>query len=142
MRLNSVTCLQTENKLYNKTIIWNGDSIFQGNEEKGNWATRIAERNSTPYKNYSIGGGTIIETSINSDGTQRHSVLLTLDKMYEEYPDADYVVLEGGTNDADLIEVLDHPGSLGTIDEYDFSGNYTHTDVYNQYNEKIDSFRH
>ena len=50
-----------ENKLYGKTIIWNGDSICQGGAEKGNWATRIAEWNSMECKNYSVGGGTVAE---------------------------------------------------------------------------------
>ena len=50
-----------ENKLYKKTIIWNGDSICAGNKDTGNWATRIAEKNSMEYKNYAVGGGTVSE---------------------------------------------------------------------------------
>ena len=47
-------------------------------------------------------------------------------------------------DNSDREEFYDDYGNLQTthVDRYDFSGNYTHTDVYNQYNEKIDSFRH
>ena len=50
-----------ENRLYGKTIIWNGDSICAGSSKTGNWATRISERNDMICKNYAIGGGTIAE---------------------------------------------------------------------------------
>jgi lysophospholipase L1-like esterase len=47
--------------------------------------------------------------------------------MLEEYPDADYIILEGGTNDADLLGRIteDHiPERLGAVDPDDYSGNY------------------
>ena len=115
-----------ENRLLNKTIIWNGDSICAGTEEKGNWATRIAKNNEMNFKNYAVGGGTIAQGfPICQGGEIRHSVLETIDTMYKEYPDADYIVFEGGTNDADLIEGGAAPGlSLGSFDSENFSGNY------------------
>ncbi len=118
-----------ENKLYGKTIIWNGDSICQGGSEKGNWATRIAKWNSMTYKNYAVGGGVITEGAPKSvrTGLPRHSVSETIDLMYEEYPDADYIIIEGGTNDADLIGDAFHGASntrLGCYDIADFSGEY------------------
>ena len=111
----------------NKTIIWNGDSICAGSEKCGNWATRIASKYNMICKNYAVGGGPIgVNFPICSGGEIRHSVLRTVDKMYEEYPDADYVILEGGTNDADLIELRDNAPhmSLGEFSLIDFSGNY------------------
>ena len=114
-----------ENKLYGKTIIWDGDSICAGTDEKGNWARRIAERNSMTYKNYAVGGGVITESlQPTESGEMRHCVSLSLEQMQKEFPDADYIVLEGGTNDADLIEVYGCNGRLGSVDLYDFSGNY------------------
>ena len=116
-----------ENKLSGKLILWNGDSICAGAETTGNWATRIAERNNMKSVNYAVGGGTIAEGLPQlKDGSCRHSVSKTLEKMYEEYPDADYIVLEGGTNDADLLErELDYNHShLGSVDVDDFSGEY------------------
>jgi len=120
--------MNVENKLYKKTIIWNGDSICSGSATEGNWATRIAEKNEMIYKNYAHGGGTITANMpLKSDGNRRHSVCETLDTMYREFPNADYVVIEGGTNDADLLGLAVDGvpnGKLGGFDGLDFSGNY------------------
>ncbi|MBE7043299.1 MAG: SGNH/GDSL hydrolase family protein [Ruminococcaceae bacterium] len=92
-------------ELKGKTIIWNGDSICAGSPVWGNWATRIAEKNDTAFHNYAVGGGTITENAPChvASGAKRHSVSATLEKMQEEYPNADYVIFEGGANDADLL---------------------------------------
>lgn len=117
-----------ENKLYGKKVLWNGDSICYGSAEAGNWAGRIAERNSMTCKNYARGGGTIAENPPPlRDGQKRHSVSETIEKMYEEHPDADYIVIEGGTNDADLLgcAAKDPNGTrLGGFAPWDFSGHY------------------
>lgn len=46
-------------------------------------------------------------------------------------------------DNSDREEFYDKYGNLETthVDRYDFGGNYVGTDVYNKYNEKIDSFR-
>ncbi len=116
-----------ENKLYKKTIIWNGDSICAGNSVTGNWATRIAKKNDMQYKNYAVGGGTVAENLPPcKNGKQRHSVSATLDKMYEEFGDADYVIIEGGTNDADLLGSLIRGKKtlVGAFDPLDYNGQY------------------
>ena len=120
---------EPENKLYRKTIIWNGDSICYGSSRDGNWATRIAERNELKdWKNYGIGGATIVENAPPyQSGDERPSVSATLEDMYEEFPDADYVILEGGTNDADLLgSIVDGTIAFrfGRFDPEDFSGEY------------------
>ena len=124
--------MNMENKLYGKTIIWDGDSICQGSTIAGNWATRIAERNSMNYKNYSVGGGVITEGAPlgTKSGLPRHCVSTTLELMHEEYPDADYIILEGGTNDADLLgdaAAGNTKTRLGSYDKYDYSGKYDNT---------------
>ena len=120
--------MENTNKLYGKTIIWNGDSICAGTAITGNWATRIAEKNSMQYKNYAVGGGTVADgPAFRDSGKPRHSVALTLERMYEEFPDADYIILEGGSNDADLLgnAVLgDKQTLLGSFDRYYFGGEY------------------
>lgn len=114
-----------DNKLYGKKIIWNGDSICAGAESTGCWANRIAEKNSMIYENYAVGGGTIAEGFPKlQSGDNRHSVSQTLEKMYQEHPDADYIVIEGGTNDADLFEDSDNPSGMGSVDMENFSGIY------------------
>lgn len=116
-------------RLNQKTIIWNGDSICAGkafNDTKDAWAGRIATENGMAYKNYAASGGTITENVSISGGTV-HSVSQTVDKMYEEYPDADYVIFEGGTNDADLLGNMIGdavPERLGDISYGNYSGNY------------------
>ena len=119
-----------ENKLYKKTILWNGDSICAGRESTGNWATRIAAKNDMTYKNYAVGGGTIAEKlPPMASGGERYSVSPTLEKMLDDCPEADYVIFEGGTNDADLLGnvKLDEQTRLGSIDPLDYSGEYDRT---------------
>ena len=118
-----------ENKLYGKTVIWNGDSICQGATSTGTWADRIAEKNGIKkWKNYGVGGGTIVENAPRyENGNERHSVSATLEKMQWEFPDADYIILEGGTNDADLLGRItgeEIAGRFGSFDPNDFSGEY------------------
>ena len=114
--------------LTGKTILWNGDSICAGNAFRGNWATRIGSRNEMAWKNYAVGGGTLAENlPPMKSGAARHSVSNTLEQMYAEYPAADYIVIEGGTNDADLLgnALSGREGTrLGTFSPLDFSGNY------------------
>ena len=121
--------MYTENKLFGKTLIWDGDSICCGATRTGNWSTRIAEWNQVKaYKNYSVGGGTVTENVIvESTGKLRHSVSATVEQMYEEFPDADYVIFEGGTNDADLLGCITEgtiPERFGAVDPDDYSGEY------------------
>ena len=77
-----------ENKLYQKKIIWNGDSICAGSKQTGNWATRIADNCGAQCINYAVGGGTKAEGLPKmKSGADRHSVSATLDKMYAEHPE-------------------------------------------------------
>lgn len=117
------------NPLYGKTILWNGDSICAGkafNDTDDAWAGRIAEANNMTYKNYAVGGGTITE-NVQQGGVTKHSVCATLATMYAENPNADYIVFDGGCNDADLLGSMisgNTPERLGTFSLSDFSGNY------------------
>ena len=121
--------VSAEDKLKGKTVIWNGDSICQGATITGTWADRIAAKNDLKaWKNYGVGGGTIVENAPPyQSGKDRYSVCATLEKMHEEYPDADYIIIEGGTNDADLLGRINegwYPPRFGSFDPDDFSGNY------------------
>jgi lysophospholipase L1-like esterase len=118
-----------ENKLHGKTVIWNGDSICQGSSKTGTWADRIAKKNDLKaWKNYGIGGGTVTENVLFGDAERiRHSVSASLELMLEEYPDADYIIFEGGTNDADLLGRITEgeiPALFGAVDPDDYSGEY------------------
>ena len=105
------------NCLYGKKAMWNGDSICAAdNDAQGGWAFRIGAANGMYAKNYAVSGGTIAENT----GTNVHSVSSTLDGMITDFPDADYIIIEGGTNDADILGAA----GLGTFDADDFSGAY------------------
>ena len=116
------------NPLFEKTIVWDGDSICAGkafNDTHDAWAGRIAANNHMIYKNYAVGGGTITENVVQS-GVTKHSVCANLETMHTEYPNADYVVFDGGCNDADLLGnmITGTPERLGTFTLSDFSGVY------------------
>lgn len=101
-------------KLQGKTILFAGDSIchdsLHGSE---GWAARIGKAHGMVYKNYGIDGSTI------TTGLLKNSIIGdTLPKMISEYPNADYIIFEGGTNDADLIgSILDgaKPAKYGEV---------------------------
>lgn len=92
------------NPLYRKTVIFAGDSICHDSPHSSQgWASRIAVKNNMAYKNYGIDGSTITQ-GLTYNGVAKNSIVSgTLPRMISEYPNADYIIFEGGTNDADLI---------------------------------------
>ena len=78
------------------------------------------------WYNYAVGGGTITaEMYSESTGAARHWISRTIDKIHNEHPRVDYLILEGGTNDADLHGI--DSDRFGTYDPSDFSGNFDDT---------------
>ncbi len=117
-----------KNPLYGKRVAFDGDSICCGSVEKGYapWANIIGDGNSMIWKNYAVGGGTVTaEVYVAATGKRRHWVCRSIDKIKEENPELDYLILEGGTNDADLFK--DEPQKVGGFAPEDFSGNYDDT---------------
>ena len=123
----------TPNPLYGKKAAFDGDSICASSTDtsgKGAYAGRIAAANSMGYANYAVGGGTI---TAGIDG--HYCISGNVDTIYAAHPDADYIIFEGGTNDADLIgKIVDvnnqpvtPPADFGTWSTADFSGNYDDT---------------
>ena len=118
--------------LFGKTAIFDGDSICHGTSVGSGegakygygWAGRIGEANNMTWYNYGINGGVITSAS-NPSVSGYHSVVDNIDTLYANFPNADYVIFEGGTNDADLIgSAIDDPTILGTFSPMDFSGSY------------------
>ncbi len=117
-----------KNPLFGKTAVFDGDSICQGSVPDGRlpWANLIGERNAMNWKNYGVGGGTVTaEVYVASTGNPRHWVSRTIDRIHNDCPELDYLILEGGTNDADLL--IDQPERFGEYDIADYSGNYDDT---------------
>ncbi|ALY08076.1 GDSL-like lipase/acylhydrolase [Bacillus phage vB_BhaS-171] len=109
-----VSALAGGNPLSGKIVSFNGDSIMYGQGYMGGFAKIIADRNNMIYENIAVSGGTITPGQLQSDGTTlRHSISGTIGNMRA---DADYVILEGGVNDASLGV------TLGTMTgEFDFT---------------------
>lgn len=125
---------ESTNSLYKKTLVCDGDSICAAALDKPydgrGWFGRIKNSYSMSGKNYAVGGGTITAELYFENGSKRHWVSTSIDTIKEAYPDIDYLILEGGTNDADLIGRFNNdtqPARFGTWSETDFSGNYDNT---------------
>ena len=113
------------NPLNEKVAIFDGDSICYGaNDNTGyhGWASRICAKNHMRWKNYAVSGGTITsECYVNDKPT--HWIAANVDTMYSEMPDADYIICEGGVNDAAIIGNTTSE-RFGTVTDGDYSGNY------------------
>lgn len=105
-----------ENILRGKVLSLNGDSICAGAGFAGGYGKIIAEENGMTYENIGVGGGTVAYVNANV-----HCISRTISNMRS---DADYVILDGGGNDADANLPL---GTLTTgytesLDDTTFAG--------------------
>lgn len=116
--------------LKGKIIVFDGDSICHGGSqnppELRGWAARIGNGCGMEWYNLGVGGGTITaEVYVESTGQKRHWICRNIDLIHERHPNLDYLILEGGTNDSDLLGI--ESPRFGTYDPADFSGNYDDT---------------
>ena len=79
------------NVLVGKSALYFGDSICYGEGYRGGYAKLISENNNMSYTNKGVSGATI---------TRREGVPCILDSVLNSTETADYIILEGGTNDA------------------------------------------
>lgn len=110
--------------LYDKSVIFTGDSICAGSTDSvgGGWARRIGEKYNMNWVNKAVGGGTIIDKDLVG------SSFTICDTDFS--PGADYIILEGGTNDADRIGSIlgsDIPQLFGTYNLNDYRTVYTNS---------------
>ena len=110
-----------DNVLKGKTALFFGDSICAGTtvlstapEYGYGWGGLIGTANKMTWKNYGRNGAVI--TSITG---QTRIVTDQIDSALADYSEADYIIFEGGTNDADQLKSDD--SNLGTIDYSKFS---------------------
>lgn len=122
------------NSLYKKVLIADGDSIGQALLDKPfyrkGWWGRLVTDYSCTGQNYSVGGGTITSELYYENNNPRHWINESIDTIYSTYSTLDYLILDGGTNDADLIGRFSGdtpPAKFGTWTETDFSGSYDNT---------------
>ena len=124
---NKVTTSANTNVLKDKFIVWCGDSIMQGNiwnDTRDGWAGRVCDLSDCRMINYGVGGSTICN---NVTGGATPTIYTQIETAHTDYPDADYIIFDGGCNDADLIGSIiggTIPPKFGSFTENDFSGNY------------------
>ena len=116
-----------------KLAVFDGDSICEGAQTAigyyGNgWPGRISVYNNMVCMNQGISGGTITAETYYADESPRHWICRNIDTIYSEYPNADYIIFDGGVNDADLFE--DDSSKLGTFNEHDYTGPFDDTTFY------------
>lgn len=121
--------LKQDNGLFGKTALFLGDSICAGttvgedSESYGyGWAGLIGEENHMTWGNYGRNGGTIV--SVESVAEERW-LTTQMSLALTEHAAADFVIFEGGCNDADILgedglgEISD---DFTTFDTATFSG--------------------
>lgn len=105
-----------DNILFNKKVVFDGDSICYGSGN-GGWAKIIGENNKMEWHNVGVSGGTITAELYISGQGARHWVSRYIDTIHSNYPALDYLIFEGGTNDADLLTNEE----IGTLDQANYS---------------------
>lgn len=110
------------NPLFGKSVVFDGDSICNADSDGSSlgWAGRIGRRNKMLWQNWAIGGGTITDIS------GKHCIS---SQSYEN-ANPDYIIIEGGTNDADIIgSILNNnkPALFGSYDLDKYDGDYNNT---------------
>lgn len=120
--LNSSVLTEINNPLFARVVVYDGDSIANGSsaaDGSSGWASRIGAKNKMNWRNYAVGGGCITYIS------GKHCISRDIDTIHNTYSTLDYLILEGGTNDADNL--YSDPTKIGTIDPTDYSGTYDDT---------------
>lgn len=109
--------------LRGKKLSVNGDSICHGADSGGGYAKIIADRCGMTYQNVAQSGATIAAQTYGTDGTTaRHWICRTIENMDA---DADFVILEGGVNDAtESVEMgtLNLSNYTAALDDTTFCG--------------------
>lgn len=109
--------------LKDKKLSLNGDSICYGAGSTGGYGAIIAERCGMTLENKGISGATITAGVNGTDGTTpRHWVCRTISTMDAN---ADFVILEGGVNDASLsvpMGTLNLSNYTATLDDTTYCG--------------------
>lgn len=116
-----------DNVLSGKTALFLGDSICAATTIDAStgfynygWAGLIGEANRMNWTNYGKNGATITNR-----GTASTWIGTYADRAIAEHPGADYVILEGGCNDADQLKdagLGEIASGYATFDESTFSG--------------------
>lgn len=106
------------NKNLEGTYLFFGDSICYGAGSPGGYARKIAENNpKMTYINHGISGATVAKRTTRSDSV--------LEQVENSNDNPDYIILEGGVNDAWVSDVV-----LGTYDVNSYETNNLDVNTY------------
>lgn len=107
---------EISNPLSGKIASFNGDSICAGAGFSGGYASIIGQENNMTIDNISVSGATI------ASGTNVAHIIST--SINDMRADADYIILEGGVNDADMQVTLGSitEGYADSLDTTTFAG--------------------
>lgn len=117
-KLTGVEVENAGSRLTGKSVIFTGDSICYGatdTPQGAGWAQRIGEKNNMTWQNKAVSGGTIMNKDLIG------SSFTICDTDFGT--GADYIILEGGTNDADRIGSItgdNTPQYYGSWNESDY----------------------
>jgi lysophospholipase L1-like esterase len=113
-------------------ILWLGDSIGEAasagegtsGTKRFGWSGRVADMFGGTFYSLARSGNTITKNVVAGIG----SILTKLEELYTYGQTGKYLIIEGGTNDADRIgSILDPnnlPAKFGSWTKTDYSGNY------------------
>lgn len=96
--VNNAIAVKAPNVLTGKKLAVTGDSICAGAGYGGGYAGIIALNNNMEVQNIAVSGGTVTSGTTNS-GNNRFWINESITSLDE---DADYIIIEGGLNDAGL----------------------------------------
>ena len=111
------------NPLFRKSVVFTGDSICDGSsalDNKNGWAGRIGRNNQMKWLNSGISGATFTSKDITGSNA-------TISET--DFFDADYIIIEGGTNDADIIgdARTTIPSNFGSYTMNDYRSDFINT---------------
>lgn len=118
-----------ENILYDKTAVFLGDSICAGTttlasapEYGYGWGGLIGEKNKMAWRNFGKNGGTVTLIPEVGEGLW---LMTQVEAIKSVYPNPDYIIFDGGANDADRMKETgkgEISSDFKTFDTTKFSG--------------------
>ena len=124
---------ETNNVLFGKKIAYDGDSIARGRSDTSDyaWSPIISNNNKGTFVSLAVSGGTITSEIYRQDGTPRHWICDGIETLYNNNVKPDYIIFEGGTNDADIIGSIvgsnTPPAQYGSWSETGYDGPFDKT---------------
>ena len=126
--------ITSSDPFYKTEMCFIGDSVCNGSSDlpynRGGYPGRFNLEYQAPAYNYGENGATITAETYYSNSNPRHWITRDVETVHSDHPNAKYILLEGGTNDADVLGRWSGntpPARWGSYTDDDFSGSYDDT---------------